>query len=278
MINPEAGYVLTGYQINVPEEELFQITKSRIWTTDQTDSSLHRIGAWNLDTGATEITSPLRGDSTIDGWLEIQMSTEFLVPGSTWVVGLISQLGGTPTTFSHPWTYMGNLDNPIPNPGEVWRRQALNWRFNKFDLGGVDRSSVFEALVPGARFRVSLQEDPDNWRQSIVNGPATFYPDDNEYVIDDFSTDGGGPNGNLSADANQKPADVLFDLPGLGPTNYRSLANGVASLPNVQGFRNAGFLFTNPVDGNEVVDQTAYGFDLEFQRYSASDEWEVVAQ
>jgi hypothetical protein len=217
------------------------------------------------DTVATRITDP----AVIAGeWSTIALPNEPHPVGTVIELFLIVLNSGASTNISGGWGYQGTSpigQAPIAQNWTVNNGQT-DFRINKFDLDGTDRSTELEGVLPGSIITVV---QTDNVALSLgytitnVFDGGTFMT----YAVVLGSESGGGPKAGTVT-------TIDIDVPIPLDTDYQEETGYFpAGLPSWGTVETA--LAYDGVDQAAAV-TTMYGIDLEFEPAEVSLDWDIV--
>jgi hypothetical protein len=200
-------------------------------------------------------------------WTQVALFHTAVTAGTLVELFLTSLNSAAATQIDGDWNYQGPSQTGAPLP-ESWTvdNQQTNFRINKNDLTGADRSAALEAVIPGSIITVADLVTPAlsavyNVTGVFDNGTYMSYP-----VVLVLQA-GGGPKAGSATSVN-------IEVPVPLATEYEEET----------GFFPAG----NPTWGTvttslsyDDVDQgapatTGYGIDIQFEPAAVSADWDIV--
>ena len=249
--------VLTAIQItNIIG--LYLATKMRVWIPNISASVTYRVVAQNLVTGDVEAGDPFAGDSVgSTGWLETSFPGDSFLSTGDEIRLILSAINSSATTsFNGPWDYSSSNQAAVPATGEVFERNNRTYiRFDKTDDLGAPRGAELATVIAGT----VITADTQTW-------DVIFESDGGTYIEYEIVRSGIPPAVGVHT--------FTFVIPTAAATDYVELAGYWTANPldsaTVQGVRQFG-------NDAPVIDDTAYGIDVEVQEMAASPDWELVA-
>lgn len=222
------------------------------------------------DPFGTPVSSELLEPVLIEnGWATVVIGNTLYTEGEQVLVYVDALNSGEVTTWQYPWTYAGSGNNVDPTLSGTWTKNGSNTqlRINKIDGDGTDHTQELN-VIPGTTFNITQLNDPDKWIEFITIGAAVDMGTWYEFNVFEQGQGVNIPDQGVGTQIRAQQPIAL-------PTQYsESVDYWVGNEPDfavVQGFKQ--------FDGASVplVENNAYGIRVEFQRYVASDDWEVVA-
>lgn len=259
------GVVYTGVEVTIPDGGLYTVQSIRAWIPNVSADATYRVIIYEPSQDRWEFGQEFKGDVlSTPGWFSLPAPANAFTEGQAPVFVLESYNSASDTVFNHPWLYTGTAQIGGPGAGN-WNRdnQQTFIRVDYIDDDTVDQSADLGSVIPGSTIRCEEEGATANfWLYTVntVTDLGGYY----EYGVSLQSTGGGG----VPALAR---TNIIFTVPVPVPADYVELTNHYAASPNLQGY----ISFDSITGGTN--NQNAYGLDLQWQEYTASDDWDVAA-
>lgn len=200
------------------------------------------------------------------GWLDVAVDPFWMMPGMDVTAYLLTQNSSTTTNFNYPWAYNGS-SNPEAPPGlglcERNNGKTII-RISKTDSNALDRTfELLSAFIPNTKLKIAQVSDTNRSSEYSIQAWTEY----TTYVSYDVVFVEDGSSGEPSTGA---PCQVYFEVPIAGSAAYVRMTDEYAGKLHLNGQLIIG-------DAAEVVTQDAYGIDVQFQKYIASEDWDMVA-
>jgi len=262
------GSVEYGLRITVPAGELWAVVGFRIWIDSQTtDDTTYQIVSYDLIAGTVTLGDSFPA-STFFGqentWVELPYASAPLIGGQDVVIAVAKQTSAAETLYNHPWSLTGiNNTEADPGVGNSNRNQQNSvLRINNTDNNSDDRTAELRAVVPGSTIRTANESDLNRYYEYLVLSLV----DNGTYVTYTVSLlDTGGAGAPLN-----ELSQIYFTVPTPLQTDYVELPGAYTGSSVLQGVIDLG-------GGGHTFDDVGRGVDLEFQQYTISDEWDIMA-
>jgi hypothetical protein len=259
------GVVYTGFEVTVPGDGLYTVQSIRAWIPNVSADATYRVIIYEPTQDRWEFGQVFQGDALASpGWLTVSAPSNAFTSGEAPVFVLESYNSAADTVFNHPWLYAGTAQTGDPGAGN-WNRdnQQTVIRVDYVDDDAVDQSADLGTVIPGSTIRCEEEGTPANfWLYTVntVTDQGGYY----EYGVSLQITGGGGVP--VLARTN-----IIFTVPIPVPADYVELTNHYAANPDLQGYIAFDSITGGTNNGN------AYGLDVQWQAYTASDDWDVAA-
>jgi hypothetical protein len=191
------------------------------------------------------------------GWAKFNVTPVIVDVGSTFdLIAVTTEPADTPVTVDYTYNYLTPQNAAVPASGEIQhpRSQPDVMGISHFDDGGTDRSATITGLVLGDRITAAnggewiVQANTNEGAYStILVSPATVGTAGVQVMSFETSV--------------PTPIDYMEDV-GYWPTTPYSI-NGVVSVDDTY--------------VNAIINDNAYGVDLEVVPVSVSEDWDIVA-
>ena len=264
-VNQYTGVVYTAVETTIPANSLYSVLALRAWLPDVSVNANYRVIIYDPVNDIWDFGVPFTGDVLLaPGWIEVTQSANLFTAGNRVVIALESYSSAATTDFNHPWSYEGTLQAGAPAAG-FWNRdnQHLIVRLDYNDADGTSRQTELASVVAGTIIRFAEEATPTNYWDYVVN---TTTDSVGYYTYTVTLQDTGGLGVTELA-----RCTVSFQVPVADPTDYVELTNGYSTAPNLQGY----IAFDDITGGTN--NQNAYGIDAQWQTYTASEDWDVLA-
>jgi hypothetical protein len=259
------GVVYTGVEVTIPADGLYKVQSIRAWIPNVSADATYRVIIYEPSQDRWEFGQEFKGDVlSTPGWFALPAPANAFTEGEAPVFVLESYNSASDTVFNHPWLYAGTAQIGDPGAGN-WNRdnQQLFIRVDYIDDDAVDQSADLGTVIPGSTIRCEEEGTSANfWLYTVntVTDLGSYY----EYGVSLQSTGGGG----VPALAR---TNIIFTVPVPVPADYVELTNHYSTSPDLQGY----ISFDSVTGGTN--NNNAYGIDLQWQEYTASDDWDVAA-
>ena len=258
--------VFTGIRVfNL--SETYVINKVRAWVADVSSSAHYRILAKDNLTGVTETLEEFYGNRvSTPQWLEFDVADLFIGPGADLTIGVTSSVTSGSTQYNHPWVYTGTSQNNVdPGLGNINKDNQNNFiRINDTDDDGINRNTELDFVEADTVIKIVDETDANAYLQyDVINAV-----DNGTWWSYSVTLTGTGSSGVPGTGAR---CQVFFDVPSPAPTAYVILPDDFLTTPSVKGMLQIG------IHGTPTQTDDAYGFDVFYQEYHFSPDWDLVA-
>lgn len=162
------------------------------------------------------------------------------------------------TSFTYQWDYKRKNGNPPAK--EIWHQSGSNSnqiRVHEQDLTETDRSSDLNNIAPGSQ--IEMLSGGNVWSVLAASKSGDVYT----FIVQPASR------------AQEAVSNFEFQYFGALSISYLEALNHYNTLPDVNGFLStSGY---NPTTAPPVLNQNAYGVDIQVQEVLTSDDWEFLA-
>jgi hypothetical protein len=260
------GVVYSGIEILIPDGQISSVLELRVWVPDVSANAHYRVIVYDVNTGQTTAGPPFLGTVLLNpGWYPVLIQGSFLRGGENVGIVVESYNSAATTDFNFPWVYTGTSQtNADPGSGN-WNRdnQHTVIRLNNTDADAGDQSANLALVTPGTIIRAQVEGDPTNyWEYSVVT--ATNEVGWYSYSVTLVNSSGVGP-------APLDRCDMQFQVPVHASTEYVQIVDEYLNDPII-----SGFIAFDDI-GTLIVNDNAYGIDVQYQNYIASDDWDIQA-
>ena len=246
------------------------IKELKCWVPELTANTSYRIVIVKTDVNDPDnpITSTLyHPELSAGGWQIVSLPNSIVLAGDKIAIFLESLNSSASTNISGGWTYGGLTLPPLAPPARSWvhDNQRINFRIDKVDLDGTDRSTELEGVIPDSIISVVQTDNVANaisYRVKNITDSGTFM--DYEVVLQ-------SETGVIDIDAT---CTLDIDIPIALATQYGEEVGGWSAMPNWASSVE-GFLKYDGVDQGAAV-TTAYGVDLLFEPADVSADWDLI--
>ena len=261
------GIIYTGIEIKPPSGFLYAIETVRVWIPDNSINAHYRVIFYDTITGQITPGIPFLGDisPTPNQWIPVSISPTLVSDQDDFALILESYNSSATTDFNHPWLYTGASQTAVdPGTGNINRdNQQTVLRINNTDDDGADRTAQLQSVIPGTLIRVADEAVPTVFYDYTVLDPIDNGTWHNYSVVLTDSA-GGGP---LPATR----CTVSFQVPVVAPTDYVRVVDQWLGDDPINGF-----IALDDIN-NVVLNDNAYGIDLQFQDFLESPDWDAQA-
>jgi len=261
-------HTYTGLKITPPADRFFQIASFRVWAPSTDPDYTYTV--WGIDNSVTpalwEKLYTAVGDKLDLGWNSIPYNGDLFSEGSIFQGILETENSSANTTISGGWTH-SSTGNADPD-SQAWNTSNNNTtlRIDKTDLDSTDRTTELLSINAGTNVTfVDAAESLRSVEYEVTEDPV----DSGSHISYSVTVASTGPNGAPLVGA---VCQMTALVPIPGTTSYVTLTDGFLSFPSVQGAISLTGAFVDV-----TYDNTAYGFDVELQDYTVSEDWDVVA-
>ena len=199
------------------------------------------------------------------GWQSVAINPVFLTPSSDKTLLLQSNNSSGTTDFNHPWVFVGSSNQDIdPGDGNANRRGQNNvLRISTDDRLAVDRTAELNSVTPGTIIRYVDEGDLN----AFIEYEVIAITDNTTWFQYDVILTNIGSSGEPGVSNN---IQIYFEVPVAALTDYVSITNHFLGATGVQGAIQLG-------DTGIAYNDNAYGFDVELQYYTQSDDWRILS-
>ena len=258
--------VYTGVEITGPAGRFFRPTAYRFWAPSTSTAYHYTIWGVNNDTNIWTKIGEFSGDKVDLGWNVINFNGSIFSEGQSFSGVLETSNSSANTTILGGWT-RGASGNSDPAAAS-WNTSNNNstLRIDRTDLDSDDRTLELLSIVSDS---VIVFVDAGDNAKSVtydVVGPGANHGTYINYAVSIADV---GSGGEPSASA---VTQMTATVPVLGTTDYVSLTDGLINSVASQG--------TISLTGDysdHTLSEDGYGFDIEFQEYTVSDDWDILA-
>ena len=246
------------------------IKELKCWVPELTANTSYRIVIVKTDVNDPDnpITSTLyHPELSAGAWRVVSLPNGIVLAGDKIAIFLESLNSSASTNISGGWTYGGLILPPLAPPARSWVQdnQRINFRIDKIDLDGTDRSTELEGVIPDSIISVVQTDNVANaisYRVKNITDSGTFM--DYEVVLQ-------SETGVIDIDAT---CTLDIDIPIALATQYGEEVGGWSAMPNWASSVE-GFLKYDGVDQGAAV-TNAYGVDILFEPAEVSAEWDLI--
>ena len=252
-----AKQVVSGNRYQAPTDIAYQIGRIRVYTVV---GNIYRIFYVEDPLGAAIINELLYFVGSSAGWVEFAVNTTILPQGGVFDLAVIAtEPDPTPTTFTGNWFYNTPNITDVPTAGNIIHatRESNEFRIHKVDGDLQARGPELEALNIG---------DIIDWG----NGGT-------RWAIQSVIDNGTWMNLGVSPTTQESPdgtRNFTFETTTANPVTRVEDVDYWATTPPEFGGAAQGFYVEDGGYGDIVVNNNAYGVDIQLQRLGTSDDWE----
>jgi len=250
--NDNEKLVITGQRYTVPSGEALSITGWRLWVQAVSATTTYEV-LIVINPGASQIVESLLGQTSFNqtGWVNLNLPEQFLEAGLTFDIVLLTRSTTGTSTSMEDWNIVRTNDNGVPADGIANFNNAGRLNIAHVDNGTTDQEVLLDGTVPGDTIEI------DGITYEILG--TTPFAAYNEYILLPTT----------------RPANGLFTFTFTNHTaqslDFVDITDHFLSNANVCGF------FSDSGYDNIVLDDDAYGIDIEVQEYVASDDWDFAS-
>lgn len=239
--------------------EFFVISRLRVWIPNISVNVDYRVVVTNLLTGAIDVGPIFSGESVGSiGWLTSNLPGDTAIaPGQEVEIALEALNSSATTSFNGKWDYSSSNSDEIPASGEAFERNNRTFiRFNDLDTAATDRSTELASVIPGTVITAGTQ----TWTVIAETDAGTYF----EYEIDRSGV----------ANADTLDLSFLFTIPTAAATDYVEITGFWTANPTTGATVEGARQFD---DAAPLINDTAYGVDIETQHFIPSPDWDFQA-
>jgi len=262
------GSVFSGMHIDVPVGELFEVQAVRIWIQNISADAHYQVVIYDAVTGLFSIGDSFDGDILqAPGWLTVQFTPFFISSTDDFFIIVHNSNSAGTTDFNHPWVRTGdsNLDAD-PGAGN-WNQDnnSTRLRMSTTDDDAVGRVAELGSVVPGTLIQLQDEANLSAYTQYEV----IAITDNGTWFLFDVILVDTGTQGTATIGLRQQ---AYFEVPIAAATDYVTLTDHFLANPDIDGYLS----FDSLVGGLDTDD--GYGIDMQLQEFSASPDWDLMAQ
>ena len=240
------------------------LRKVRIAVPQLTESTNYRI-IMVEDPYGTPIQSVLDDPILIeDGWMDVAVGNKVVVAGAVIRIYIDALNGGSTSTFTGGWTYNGSGISPST---AGWTNVgSTELRFDKTDLDGTTRTTELLSVTTDSDILLSETSDATRYSDYRATGPSV---DAGTYISIPVTL--------LDIGKAIRVGNPCFSEFNNGiDQNTKYYVDSDYWLTNQPTWTSASGYFA--IDGVEqTVPNNGYSVDIEFQRASVSEDWDVFS-
>ena len=262
--------VLTGLRVTPPAGQLNRVTGYRFWAPSTSVNYTYEIWYVGLEDPSNPVFFRLlevTGAQVTSGWNAFALDKGFVLPGGTFDIILRTVNSSSNTTFTGEWTRVANSQSGAPSTGQwLTNNQGTVLRVNITDNAAADRSTDLLTVGAGDTIEFTDTGDADFYAKFDVIGDAD---DQTTYIEYPVALAVVGPSG---PPLPGNTTDLLATVASLAAATYNVLDDGTLTIAALDGL-----LATDGVYGTISETADAYGVDIQFQSYTVSPDWDIMA-
>ena len=241
-----------------------------VWATELTSNTSYRIVIVDTTDPDNPVSSVIEEPVLIENDWKIVALLDTVVPiGSVLRISLEALNSGADTNVSGGWRFQGNTPAGNPPATQNWTidNNRTQFRIDKLDLDGTDRSTELEGVIPESTITAVETENVGNatsMRVTSVVDSGTYMT----YGVTLLTETGGGP-------AAGSVTTIDIDIPIPLPTQYAEQTLQFSTLPSWASSVEGHLTFDGVDQGVPVTN--GYGVDILFEPAEVSLDWDIVS-